>query len=87
MLPFVVAWQHFHVAGQNFEEIQLSGKGTVKGSLITRSKEEEEKGPGFSHLRMCLIAVEFCCLHILLIYSYNCDTNIDTKCYTVHIFS
>ena len=68
MLPFVVAWQHFHVAGQNFEEIQLSGKGTVKGSLIPRSKEEEEKGPGFSHSRMCLIVVEFHYLHILLIY-------------------
>ena len=37
-------------------------------SLVPTPKEEEEKGPGFSHSHMRFIAVEFHCLHILLIY-------------------
>ena len=38
-------------------------------SLILRSEEEaEEKGPGFSRLRMCLIAVEFHPFRILMTY-------------------
>ena len=37
-------------------------------SLIPRPKEEEEKGTAFSCSYMCLIAVEFHHLHILLIY-------------------
>ena len=41
----------------------------VQYSLVPRPKEEEgEKGPGFSRLRMRLIAVEFHRLRILLIY-------------------
>ena len=39
----------------------------VDSSLVPRP-EEEEKGPGFSRLRMRLIAVEFHHLRILLIY-------------------
>ena len=38
-------------------------------SLVPRPKEgEEKKGPGFSHSRMRLIAVEFHRFRILLIY-------------------
>ena len=39
----------------------------IHASLVPRP-EEEEKGPGFSHSRMLLIAVEFHRLRILLIY-------------------
>ena len=38
-------------------------------SLVPRPKEEEEKEPGFSRLRMCLIAVEFHHLRLLLMFS------------------
>ena len=56
-------------------------------SLISRPEEEEEKGPGFSHLRMRLIAVEFHGLRILLTYFRQFVThNFDTKHYTVHRF-
>ena len=37
-------------------------------SVVLRPEEEEEKGPGFSCLRMHLIAVEFHHLRILLIH-------------------
>ena len=53
-------------------------------SLAPRpGEEEEEKGPGFSCSRMRLLPVEFHHFRILL---YTCDTNIDTKRYTVHKF-
>ena len=45
-------------------------------SLIPRLKEEEEKGPGFSHLCMCLIVVEFHRFRILLIYFHTLVTSI-----------
>ena len=41
------------------------GCGNSESSLVPRSKEEEEKGPGFNH---SCIAVEFHRLRILLIY-------------------
>ena len=50
-------------------------------SLVSRpEQEEEEKGPGFSRLLMCL----FHRLCILLPYTY--DTNTDTRRYTVRRF-
>ena len=53
-------------------------------SLVPRS-EEEEKGPGFSHFHMGLIAVEFHHLCILLIYFHRLQTHnyVDTKRYIV----
>ena len=49
-----------------------------KISLVLRPKEE--KGPGFSHLRMHLIVVEVHHLCVLLIYLWP---HVDTKCYIV----
>ena len=48
----------------------------VSTSLVPRSEEEEEKGPGFSHSRMRLIAVEFDRLCILLTYFRTLVTSI-----------
>ena len=52
-------------------------------SLVPRP-QEEEKGPGFSHLHMRLIAVEFHRFRILLIYFRTLV--IVTKRYSVRTF-
>ena len=54
----------------------------VRASLVPGpEEEEEEKGPRFSCSQIRLIAMEFHCLRILLIYF--CDASIHTKRYTV----
>ena len=52
-------------------------------SFVPIPEEEEEKGCGFRHLHMLLIAVP---PHTIDILPYARDANIDTKCNTVRRF-
>ena len=53
-------------------------------SLVLRPEEEKDKGPGFSSLRICLIAVEVHGLHIQLTHFHTfLMPDFDTKCYTL----
>ena len=57
----------------------------INRSLVPRPEEEGEKGPGFSRLRMRLIAVEFHRLRILLKYFCTLVTPILILTVTLHV--
>ena len=62
----------------------LLGQLTILGSLVPRPEEaEEEKGPGFSRLRMHLIALEFDRFRILLTHVQQRVTSQNTAAATL----